>query len=189
MVGPNCFLFRLTKKFSPKMERNWREKMGLLNEQKCPCILAHGLCLYFTLLHLFFFFFSFPRCLFFPSFFFFFFWFNCTLHIFFFFFLLLSFVFFFFWLFVIFLVLIGHHFQQGYMSKFIQTHFFHSFTFSLLTKQKWGKLKYFLSFHFSTLSTKWTLRVIHFLYHRFLTNLTVKKIALNDYCFPPYLPK
>ena len=115
------------------------------------------------------------------------FWFKCTLHIFFFFSFAFFCVFFFFWLFVIFLVLIGHHFQQGYMSKFIQTHFFH--IFALLTKQKWGKLKYFLSSHFSTISTKWTLRVTHFLYHRFLTNLTVEKIALNDYCFPPYLPK
>ena len=34
------------------------------------------------------------------------------------------------------------------MSKFIQTHFFHSFTFPLPTKQKGGKLKIFLSAHF-----------------------------------------
>ena len=136
-----------------------------------------------------FFFFLVPSLPILSFFFFFFFWFKCTLHIFFFFSFAFFCGFFFFWLFVIFLVLIGHHFQQGYMSKFIQTHFFHSFTFALLTKQKWGKLKYFVSSHFSTLSTKWTLRVTHFLYHRFLTNLTVKKIALNDYCFPPYLPK
>ena len=31
------------------------------------------------------------------------------------------------------------------MSKFIQTHFFHPFTFLLPTKQKEEKLKYFLS--------------------------------------------
>ena len=35
------------------------------------------------------------------------------------------------------------------MSKFIQTHFFHSSNFSLSTKQKEDKIKSFLSSHFS----------------------------------------
>ena len=43
------------------------------------------------------------------------------------------------------------------MSKFIQTHFFHPSTFSLLIKQNREKLKYFLSSHFSTPPTKRTL--------------------------------
>ena len=43
------------------------------------------------------------------------------------------------------------------MSKFIQTHFFHPSTFSLPTKQKWGKINFFLSSHFSTPPTKQTL--------------------------------
>ena len=37
------------------------------------------------------------------------------------------------------------------MSKFIQRHFFHHSTFSLSTKQKWGKLIFFLFPHFSNL--------------------------------------
>ena len=37
------------------------------------------------------------------------------------------------------------------MHKFIQTHFFHYFTFPLPTKQKEGKLKFVLSSHFSIL--------------------------------------
>ena len=31
-------------------------------------------------------------------------------------------------------------------------------------------------------------RVTPFLYRRFLIDPTVRKIALNDYFFPPYLP-
>ena len=49
---------------------------------------------------------------------------------------------------VTFLVLIEHHFKQGYMRKFIQTHFFYFSTFSLPTKQKGGKLKFFLYSYF-----------------------------------------
>ena len=45
------------------------------------------------------------------------------------------------------------------MSKFIQTHIFHLSTFSLSTKQKLGKLKYFLSFHFFIPSTKQALNI------------------------------
>ena len=48
-------------------------------------------------------------------------------------------------------VLIGYHFLIGYMSKFIQRHFFHHSTFSLPTKQKGGKLIFFLFPHFSNL--------------------------------------
>ena len=59
-----------------------------------------------------------------------------------------------------FLVLIGHHFKQWYISKFIQTHFFYFFSFSLSTKQKREKLKSFLSSHFSILPIKWILRQI-----------------------------
>ena len=44
------------------------------------------------------------------------------------------------------------------MSKFIQTHFFHSSTFPLSTKQIREKIKFFLSSHFSTSPTKRTLR-------------------------------
>ena len=50
------------------------------------------------------------------------------------------------------------------MSKFIQTHFFHPFTFPLPIKQKREKLKSFLSSY-------------HFLSSHFLTPLT--KRALN----------
>ena len=51
------------------------------------------------------------------------------------------------------------------MSKFIQTHFFHHFTFPLPTKQKEEKINFFISSHyflfshFSTPPTKWTLEV------------------------------
>ena len=145
--------------------------MGLLNGQKYPCALAHELCLYIALLYFFFFsfffiflghcfpFFFLPpgRCLFF-----FFFFFPWTLPSFFFFsfdllgklrpvyiaHILFPFAFFCVFFCCHFLVLIGHHFKQWYISKFIQTHFFYFSTFSLPTKQKWGKLKFFLSSHF-----------------------------------------
>ena len=38
------------------MEKKLKEKMRLLNGQKYPCALAHGLCPYVALLHTFFFF-------------------------------------------------------------------------------------------------------------------------------------
>ena len=37
MVRPRRFLPGPTKKFSPKWRENWREKIRLLNRQKCPC--------------------------------------------------------------------------------------------------------------------------------------------------------
>ena len=147
--------------------------MRLLNEQKYPCALAHELCLYIALLYFFFFFIFLGRC--FPFFFSFlrdvasssssssFFLGHCLLFFFFFWFIgqasssvhcSYSFSFCFllcFFFFCHFLVLIGYHFKQWYINKFIQTHFFYFSTFSLPTKQKWEKLKFFLSSHFSIL--------------------------------------
>ena len=60
-----------------------------------------------------------------------------------------------------FFVLIGHHFLTRCMSKFIQTHCFYSSTFLLSTKQKWEKLKSFLSFDFSILSLFFILSLFH----------------------------
>ena len=31
------------KVFSPKWSKNWREKLGIIFGQKCPCAIAHGL--------------------------------------------------------------------------------------------------------------------------------------------------
>jgi len=47
------------------------------------------------------------------------------------------------------------------MGKFIQTHFFYFFTFSLPTKQIRDKIKYFLSSHFSILSPFSVLSFFH----------------------------
>ena len=47
------------------------------------------------------------------------------------------------------------------MSKFIQRHFFHHSTFSLPTKQKGGKLIFFLFPHFSNLSPFSILPLFH----------------------------
>ena len=44
---------------------------------------------------------------------------------------------------------------------FTQTYFFHLSTFPLLTKQKWEKLKSFLSFHFSNLPLFFILSLFH----------------------------
>ena len=75
------------------------------------------------------------------------------------------------------------------MSKFIQTHFFHSSTFSLSTKQKEGKLKsflsptflsshHFLSSYFSTPPTKRTLKICPKLQYRF--NFIMTKFILKE---------
>ena len=47
------------------------------------------------------------------------------------------------------------------MHKFIQTHFFHPSIFALPTKQKWEKLKYFISSYFSILSQFFILLLFH----------------------------
>ena len=60
-MRPRCFLPTLTKKvFFPNWRKNWKEKMRLLNRQKCPCALAHG---QFVQFHLFFFLISFSGCM------------------------------------------------------------------------------------------------------------------------------
>ena len=71
------------------------------------------------------------------------------------------------------------------MGKFIQTHFFHPFTFPLPTKQKWRKLKYFLSFHLFTPPTKQTLSSIPWIKY-LLYKYSLQK---EQPPFPPKKPK
>ena len=57
-MGLRCFLSEPTKKFSPKLRENWREKLDIIFGQKCPCAVARGL-VHVALLFFFFFLFLF----------------------------------------------------------------------------------------------------------------------------------
>ena len=66
-------------------------------------------------------------------------------------------------------------FNKGYMHKFIQSYFFYHFIFSLLTKQKRGKFKSFLFFHFFILPS------FSILYFFTLSNQTDPQLKVDMY--------